>query len=296
MKKLEGIVVNMLSPMEKDFSLDETSLVNLCDHYIKNKVGAIWALGSAGEDFSLSLEYRKRFAKKISAYTSTKIPVILGIGNMSFDETVEFIDLNKDNDFYGYHILLYDQKISDQQAVRYVGKIADISDKPIWLYNNPKRGKLLSFQSVKELSQHSNIQGIKVGGYNLTTIINSVSLENENFQVMAAGGSQLFPCLCLGYKIHSTSDANGFPVYMNSIFNAFKDGELKTSRDLQYEYIKMMKTFPSLVQMNGEKSVIEKYICSLNGLCKEHANASYTYLDETSKKIIREKIKLFDLK
>ena len=28
MKKLEGIVVNMLSPMEKDFSLDETSLVN----------------------------------------------------------------------------------------------------------------------------------------------------------------------------------------------------------------------------------------------------------------------------
>ena len=177
MKKLEGIAVNMLSPMNKDYSIDGDSIKRLCDHYIKNNLGAIWALGSAGEDFSLSFKYRKKYANYIHKYTKGKIPVIMGIGNMSFDETLEFLELNKSRDFKGYHILLFDQKISDEQAVNYIKKIADISDKPIWLYNNPKRGKLLSFQSVKELSTHPNIEGIKVGGYNLTTIVNSISLE-----------------------------------------------------------------------------------------------------------------------
>lgn len=296
MKKLEGIVVNMLSPMNKDYSVDGDSIKKLSNHYIKNKVGAIWALGSAGEDFSLSFEYRKKYANYIHKYTKGKIPVIMGIGNMSFDETLEFLELNKSNDFKGYHILLYDQKISDEQAINYIKKIADISDKPIWLYNNPKRGKLLSFQSVKELSTHPNIEGIKVGGYNLTTIVNSISLETENFQVMAAGGSQLYPALCLGYKIHSTSDANGFPQYMNKIFNLYQNKNLEESRRLQYQYIDYMKHLPSNVHLNGEKSVIEKFICSLNGLCQEYANPSYVLLDDSKKEIIINKIKLFDLK
>ena len=296
MRKLEGIAVNMLSPMNKDYSVDGESIKKLCNHYIKNKVGAIWALGSAGEDFSLSLEYRKKYAGYIAEATKGKIPVILGIGNMSFDETVEFIDLNRANDFRGYHVMLYDQKISDQQAVNYVKKIAELSDKPIWLYNNPKRGKLLSFNSVKELSTHPNIEGIKVGGYNLTTIINSVTLETDNFQVMAAGGSQVFPALCLGYKVHSTSDANGFPQYMNSIYNHFQNNELDKSRALQYKYIEYMKHLPSLVHLNGEKSVIEKFICSTYGLCQEYANPSYVLLDDARKEVIMEKIKLFDLK
>ena len=296
MKKLEGIAVNMLSPMNKDYSIDEASIKKLCDHYIKNKIGAIWALGSAGEDFSLSFDYRKKFANAISKCTKSKIPVILGIGNMSYDETLEFIQLNRSNTFKGYHILLYDQKISDLQAINYIKKIADKSDKPIWLYNNPKRGKLLSFESVKELSTHSNIEGIKVGGYNLTTILKSFTLDTDNFQVMAAGGSQLYPALCLGYKIHSTSDANGFPIYMNKIFDLYQKGEHNKSRELQYQYIDYMKHLPSLVHLNGEKSVIEKFICSLNGLCQEYANSSYLLLDDSRKEIIKNKIELFDLK
>lgn len=291
MKKLNGIIVNMLSPMNQDYSLDKQGVNNLVDYYIKNNLAGIWALGSAGEDISISQEYRRQFTDELNNASNDQIPAIVGLGNMSFEEIIAFDEYNTNNDFFGYHILLYDQKISDLQAVNYIQKIADHLKKPLWLYNNPKRGKLLSFESVKILSNHPNIQGIKVGGYNLTELTNSVSLENESFQVMAAGGGQVFQALSLGYKCHSTSDANCFPKLMNGIYTDFIQNKIGQSRKKQFDYLSHKSYLKGNVMINGEKSAEEKFICSIKGICKEYVNPSYSLLDVESKKTISTYIK-----
>ena len=295
MKRLKGIVVNMLSPIQSDGSLDKDSVDKMLTFYRKNKIGGVWALGSAGEDINLSNQFKVDFAKHLSKTYHDGLPIIIGLGNMSFSEIKNFIDLNKDNSFDAYHILLYDQKLSDIQAEKYIIKIAEVSDKPLWLYNNPKRGKYLGMDTIEKLSKHKNIVGIKVGGYDLTVLTKSILLENDNFQVMAAGGGQLYQALSLGYKCHSTSDANCFPRLLNNIYYEYEKGNISYSKELQFEFLKIMKEFPSYVYLNGEKSAEEKFICSTKGLCNEYVNPLYTTLDKSSKEKIINVIKKYNL-
>ena len=285
----KGIVVNMLSPINDEGKVHKESVKKLISNFKKNGIAGIWALGSAGEDINLSYNYRKEYANILSKNLEPSIPVVIGLGNSSYEEIIEFSNNNFDKGFSGFHCLLYDQKLGDSRAVDYLIKIANNIKLPLWLYNNPKRGKLLSLDSIKELSDHPNIRGIKVGGYDMTFITKTIMLQNDNFQVMAAGGGQLFQSISLGAYAHSSSDANVWPHKLVEIYNEFYNGSNKVALKLQFEHIKFSSQFPKTD--NGERSAEEKYIASLLDLCSPNVNSAYRNFNEKEKIAVKKILK-----
>ena len=84
-----------------------------------------------------------------------------------FDE-VEKLDIN------GIHLLPYDIKMGESRIIHFFTYLADKAPLPIWIYHNPKRGRIITENIIVEIKQHPNIAGIKVGGYNLMEMTSAI--------------------------------------------------------------------------------------------------------------------------
>ena len=256
---------------------------------LSKEIGGIWFLGSAGEDFSIGFKERI-IAAKTAAIECLKVPIIVGLGTMSFHEIQEFIN---EIEKYGcdFHILPYDQKLSGMAKLNYLEKIADIPKlSKIWLYHNPKRGSGISVKEAKILSEHQNIRGIKAGGYDLEHLRGMLKLhDDKKFQVYGAGGLQALKLYELGAKAHMTSDANVWPQLYNQLYKDFTIGDIGAAQQTQKIIKDISENMPKTE--NGENCVIEKFILSELGICEKYINPSYQLLSKNDEERIRQWMK-----
>ena len=58
MKKLKGVIPVLITPLNRDKSVDTGALMALCEYYEDQKVSGVWVLGTGGEDMCLSFGQR----------------------------------------------------------------------------------------------------------------------------------------------------------------------------------------------------------------------------------------------
>jgi dihydrodipicolinate synthase/N-acetylneuraminate lyase len=290
-ESLKGIIPVLLSPLKSDGSPDLKGLDRLVNFLIDAGVGGFWALGSASEDINLSRIYRLELLKQIVASNNARVPIITGTGFVSIDEILEFFDSVSDLRIDGIHLLPYDTKIGDSRLIHFFTTLAEKSPVPIWMYHNPKRGKGFSFDVIKELCQHTNIAGIKVGGYDLSKMISTMMFKSENFDVIGAGSGQLYSMLSLGANAHTTSDASAFPEPFIELYKTFHSGDLNSAKEQQFNLIRLSQQFPRTV--NGEHAAEEKCILELRGICNDFVNPLYRRLSVSEKEELRVALKNF---
>ena len=75
---INGVVSVLVTPLTKDLEICTASLKTLIDFQIEQGVQAFWALGSTGEDISLSRTLRYEYAEKLSRTIAQRVPVIIG--------------------------------------------------------------------------------------------------------------------------------------------------------------------------------------------------------------------------
>ena len=282
---LEGLIPVLLTPMKNDFSVDQDGLNNLIDYLDNHRVKGLWALGSASEEINIGFEKKVQVARLINdACQESQMKVIMGSGNVSLDDHYRFIERTADCNFDGLHVLPYDLKMGVSRTINLFEKIAERSPWPVWLYHNPKRGRSFEISTVQELSEHENIGGIKIGGYNLTEITKCFMLRNSNFDVIAAGSGQIFSCLSLGAKAHTTSEGCVYPSVFQKIISLYEDDKKEKALFLQNEWLKLNSRIKRT--SNGEHCAEEKYFLSLMGICEEWVNENY----ETYPKIWRSEL------
>lgn len=278
---LKGLIPVLLTPMLKNHEIDHAGLEKLINFLRSNKIEGLWALGSASEEINIGFNKKIEVAKSIDKF-SKNIKVIIGTGCVSLDDHYNFIDQVHSCHFYGIHVLPYDLKMGQSRVISLFTKIAERSPWPVWMYHNPKRGRSFEIETVKILSEHENIKGIKVGGYDLTMITKCFNLKNKNFDVIGSGSGQLYSCLCLGAKAHTTSEGCIYPRLFQNIIELFNKGKIKKSLDLQNRWISLNSKVPRT--SNGEHCAEEKYFLSKLNICKKHVNENY---EEVSKKNLK---------
>ena len=58
MKKLEGVIPVLLTPLTKSGDIDEPSLIKLVKYLNKKNIGGFWVLGTGSEDMNLTYQQR----------------------------------------------------------------------------------------------------------------------------------------------------------------------------------------------------------------------------------------------
>jgi dihydrodipicolinate synthase/N-acetylneuraminate lyase len=283
---LQGVVPVMVVPMHPGGSPDVEGIHRLVDFLVDAGVGGLWVLGSASEDINMSVKERLVVARETAAATRGRIPLVVGSGLTAIGDILDYVESLSDLDLYGLHVLPYDLKMGDARLIHLIHTLAEQFPFPLWMYHNPKRGRPITDGVIREVKDHPNVGGIKVGGYNLTELTSAMLYRSPTFDVIGAGGGQFFQMLALGADAHTTSEASVYPELFVDIYRTFKAGLIDEARQKQFDMIRMSRSFPRTE--NGEYCAEEKYMLSLRGICGDAVNPLYRTLNENEKARLRE--------
>ncbi len=283
---LKGIVPVVVVPMHPGGEPDVEGIHRLVDFLVDAGVGGMWVLGSASEDVNMSVSQRLVVARATVEANAGRVPIVMGSGLTAIGDILDYAEKLGDLDFHGLHVLPYDVKMGEARLINLIESLADRLPWPVWMYHNPKRGRSFTDSVVGTLKAHSNVGGIKIGGYNLSELTSTIMHRSKDFDVVGAGGGQLFQMLALGAQAHTTSEASVFPEPFIALQQDFEQGRLNEARERQFELIRMSRMIPRTE--NGEYCAEEKYMLSLRGICGEAVNPLYRTLTHDEKKQIRE--------
>ena len=189
MQALKGSLVALVTPMEEGGEVDYESLEKLIDWHINQGTNGIVSVGTTGESATLDVDEHLEVIKHTVAHVNSRVPVIAGTGANSTSEALELTQESKQNGAdFALIVTPYYNKPTQKGLISHYTKLANEVDIPQILYNVPSRTACdILPETVKILSTHNNIVGIKeaVDSKERIDDLISISSNNQNFQLFS---------------------------------------------------------------------------------------------------------------
>lgn len=157
-KTITGSFVALITPFGADGGIDFGAFRELLAFQRAHGTSAILVMGSTGEVSMLSAEERRRVIVEVSKMKAVDMPVFFGCTGNNTATTVENVKFAADNGADGA-ILAAPAYICAPEAdiERYFLEVADATDLPLGIYNNPPRVKSdLNHEQLLRLLAHPN--------------------------------------------------------------------------------------------------------------------------------------------
>ena len=140
MKNFSGVWTALITPMNDDESVSYADLESLVERQVKGGVRGIIPVGTTGESPTLDTVEHLEVIKHVCKISGGRIPVIAGTGSNS---TREAVHLTREADEAGADGFLvvapYYNKPTQEGVFLHFSKIAECTQKPIFLYSIPGR-------------------------------------------------------------------------------------------------------------------------------------------------------------
>ena len=232
----EGSAVAIITPFSKE-GVDYKKLAELVDFQLDNKTDAIVVCGTTGEASTMPDEEHLATVRFVVEKVKGRVPVIAGT---SSNDTAHGIELCKKATKLGADALLsvtpYYNKTSQEGLYRHFKLMAESTHLPIILYNVPSRTNLnIQPQTAYRLSEISNIVALKE--CNLLQVPEVARLCKDDLILYSGEDGLIVPMLSLGAKGVISVAANIIPAEMSKLVHSFLDGDIKTSLQIQLDYL-----------------------------------------------------------
>ena len=202
MKKtvFEGAATAIVTPMRADGSIDFESFGRLIEWQIAEGIDAIVAAGTTGEGSTLSDEEHKSVVEFAVKTAAKRVPVIAGTGSNDIAYAKELTKFSCD---IGADAMLvvtpYYNKATQNGLIKSFTEVADISTKPVILYNVPSRtGCNIQPKTCAVLAEHPNIAAIKEASGNISQIAEIAALTQGKLDIYSGNDDQIVPIMSLG--------------------------------------------------------------------------------------------------
>ncbi|HEX3017758.1 MAG TPA: 4-hydroxy-tetrahydrodipicolinate synthase [Caproicibacter sp.] len=239
-----GSAVALITPMNKDGSINFDVLGKLIDFHLSNGTNAIVACATTGESPVLSHEEHCKVIEYIVKKVNKKIPVIASSGS---NDTRYAVELSQTLQSLGADALLmitpYYNKTSQAGFVKHYNYVADRVNLPIIVYNIPSRtGCNIKPETYLELSKHPNIVGTKEANGDLAAAAKTLKLCGDDLAVYSGEDNLTLPILSIGGKGVISTSANVIPKQMSDICKQYFQGNEEASRTEFLNYLELMDT------------------------------------------------------
>lgn len=261
MEIFRGSGVAIVTPFNKDNSIDYESFKKLIDFQIENGTDAIIVCGTTGESATLSYEEHNKLIEKCVEYVNGRIKVIAGTGSNC---TLSAIKMSKFASNIGVDGLLivtpYYNKTTQNGLINHYTKIANSVDKPIILYNVPSRTgcDIMPTTVEKIVRKNPNIVGIKEASGNITKVAEIKELLGNDISIYSGNDDQTVPILSLGGIGVISVVANILPKETHDMVTNYLNGFEEQSRKEQLKMLKLVKALFSEVNPIPVKKALEK--------------------------------------
>lgn len=272
---MKGIVPPMVTPLLDDDTLDIEGLKKLIDHLIKGGVNGLFILGSTGEGPSLNYSLRIELIKRVCEFVDKRVPVLVGISDTSFRESVKIADHSFES---GAKAVVtappYYYKINQSELRNFYTKLIKEISIPVLLYNQPALTKTyIEAELVNEMVSHPQVVGVKDSSGDMIyfNIINK--LENRNkFSLLAGHEELLMEALLVGADGSIPAGANMFSgVYVNLYKKMVGNKDHGSALKLHNDIMKISSAVYGGKGNNTSNIVSSvKYALNFLGICNDH--------------------------
>lgn len=291
--EFHGIIPPMITPLNADYSLDVAHTIRIVDHLLEGGVHGIFILGTTGESASLSSDVKSDLIRQVCRQVSGKVPVLVGITDCSFVESLDLAAIAAES---GASALVaappFYMNIGQEELTAYYRQLAEAVTLPLFLYNMPSHTKIfIDLQTVKDLSNHPNIIGIKDSSGDLGNFeaLCSTFRNRQEFRIFVGPEEILTQTLEMGGHGGVTGGANLFPELYVQAFETFQTGKRSRLKELQDTILFLSK---NLYENQTYKSCYLKGLkaaLAFEGLCRGILAPPLAAYNEEEKKALHEK-------
>jgi 4-hydroxy-2-oxoglutarate aldolase len=174
---------------------------------------------------------------------------------------------------------------------RHFLEIAEKSSRMLLLYNVPKfTGVEIPIQTVRRVSNHPNILGMKESSGDITYQQSMLAMELENFHILTGTANTLLTSLLMGASGAILALANIAPQFCLDIYQAVRAGNLEEARKLQLKVLRLNQLTTAIHGIGGLKFALDKL-----GFKGGLPRSPLTEPDEIGKKEILQELKNLNL-
>ena len=279
-----GSITALITPMNRDGSLDFPSFENLVDWQIREGTSALCAVGTTGESPTLSHTEHHAVVERAIKVAAGRVPVIAGAGSNS---TAEATDLARHAQNAGAAAVLvvapYYNKPTQDGLYRHFMTIADAISIPVILYNIPGRSVVdISVETMARLARHANIIGVKDATANLLRPLQLRHALDRPFNQLSGEDGTAVAFLASGGDGCISVTSNVAPALCANVQSAWKEGRVQDAMAIQD---RLLPLHDAMFCESNPAPV--KYAASLLGLAGETCRLPLAPLTEPSREKVR---------
>lgn len=292
MKKYNGVVVPMVTPLRTDLSIDLDAVNVLVSHLIDAGCHP-FVLGTTGESSSISFENKVVLVKKTVEAAKGKAVVYAGISGNCFQES---LDQAKAYNDLGVDVLVahvpYYYPLNQNHILNYFQQLASAVPLPLIIYNMPMTTNMsINLETADELSKHPNIVGYKESERGEERMVKAIGLwkDREDFSYLLGWAAKSHEGMLLGADGLVPSTGNLTPQLYSTIYQSALAGNNEAAQKAQEKSDAISKVYQEN-QILCNAIPILKFLLANYGLCTKEVLLPMIALSTADEKIALEKI------
>ena len=272
----KGIATALVTPMTAT-GVDYDALARLIDFQLEEGIHALVAVGTTGESATLSPEERKEVIRFTVNRVNGRVPVIAGTGTNNTAHVLDFTKAACDDGADAVLVVTpYYNKATQSGLLAHFAAVADVSSKPVILYNVPSRtGCNLMPETVAKLSEHERIAAIKEASGNMSQVVEIFAQCGDKLDVYSGEDALIVPMMSMGGAGCISVLSNVVPGLTAKMADLALAGDFAGAAKLQCKLLPLVRCLFSQVNPIPAKAAI-----SAMGFGQEHIRLPLTPMEE----------------
>jgi len=289
MTKFIGTGVALITPFNADLSIDFDALERLVEYNIENGTEYLVISGTTGESVTVTAEEKKQLITFISKVNNGRLPLVLGIGG---NNTAHVVNEIKSTDFSTIDGVLsvspYYSKPTQEGIYQHFKAIAEVSPRPIILYNVPGRtASNMSPETTLRLAKDfDNIIAVKEAGNNVHQYLELLRTKPKDFLVLSGDDDLAVGVALAGGSGVISVIGQALPKEFSEMMRLGIAGKAKEAYNIHFKLMPIVGLIFSENNPAGIKAVLEGL-----GISKSHVRLPLVEATNTLKKNIDEALK-----
>lgn len=233
---------------ELDF---ETFDLNL-NAQLEAGVNGIILGGSLGEASVLSDEEKFSLLSHTLAFVKGKVPVLLNIAEGTTKRAIEAAKKAAELGANGLMLLPpMRYNASAEETLSFFGAIAESTELPIMIYNNPVDYKIeVTLDMFEVLTQYPNIQAIKESTRDVSNVTRLINRFGDRFKIFTGVDPLAMESIVMGAHGWVAGLVDAFPRETVAIFNLIKENRIPEALPIYRWFLPVLELdiHPKLVQ------------------------------------------------
>jgi 4-hydroxy-tetrahydrodipicolinate synthase len=248
----KGVFPALTTKFTADDQLDLPLFEKNLQEQLAAGVNGVILGGTLGEASVLSTEEKETLVKFAIQVVAGKVPVIINIAEGSTREAIQQAKFAKQWGAQGIMMLPpMRYKTDHRETVAYFKAVAESTDLPIMVYNNPVDYKIeVTLDMFAELASCSNIQAIKESTRDISNVTRLINRFGDRFKILCGVDTLAMEELVMGAEGWVAGLVCAFPRETVAIYRLVKAGHIQEAQKIYRWFMPLLELdiHPKLVQ------------------------------------------------